>query len=55
VWGNTVVGYTTGGTPIYGDSIDWSTVNPDAVIWGNIADVIHLSPARSENLFTPVF
>ena len=30
-------------------------VNPDAVIWGNLADVVHLSPARSENLFTPVF
>jgi hypothetical protein len=30
-------------------------VSPDAVIWGNLADVIHLSAERSENLFTPVF
>ena len=55
VWGNNVVGYTTGGTPIYGDSINWSRVKPDAVVWGNLADVARLSPARSENLFTPVF
>ena len=55
VWGNTVIGYNADGTVIYGDAVDWSTVNPDAVVWGNLANLSKLSPARLVNFFTPVF
>jgi hypothetical protein len=40
---------------VYGDAVDWSSVNSDAVIWGNLSDVVTLSADSSEQQFTPVF
>jgi serine protease AprX len=55
VWGNTVIGYNTSGGVQYGDQVDWSTVDPNSIVWGNLSGVTQLPASKSVNQFTPVW
>lgn len=55
VWGNTIVGYNTGGGVQYGDQVDWSNVDPNSIVWGNLSGVSQLPTSKSVNQFTPVW